>query len=61
MAKRQRDPNLPEDQDAGHPGAPPDFKKKRIAEDRTPGEEKPRRPVGNSQLPDEPAAFPPHN
>jgi hypothetical protein len=42
-------------------GRPPDFKKKRIPEDRTPGEEKPRRPVGNSRLPDEPAAFPPHN
>ena len=44
-----------------HPGAPPEREKRRIPEDRRAGEEKPRRPVGNSGLPDEPAAFPPHN
>jgi len=48
----------PED---GHPGAPPEREKKRIAEDHTPGEKKSRTPVGNSQLPDQPAVFPPHN
>jgi len=59
MPGRQRDPNVgPED---GHPGAPPEREKKRIAEDHTPGEKKSRTPVGNSQLPDQPAVFPPHN
>jgi hypothetical protein len=55
---RERDPNVPESEK--HPGAPPEGQKRRVGEDRTPGEEKPRRPVGNGQLPDEPAAFPPH-
>jgi hypothetical protein len=59
MPGRERDPNIgPEDK---HPGAPPDGQKRRVGEDRTPGEKKDRKPVGNSQLPDEPAAFPPHN
>lgn len=56
---RERDPEI--EPDEAHPGAPPDPKKRRVGEDRTPGEEKPRRPVGNGGLPDEPAAFPPHN
>lgn len=62
MPGRERDPNIgPEDQ---HPGAPREGQpgeKRRIGEDRTPGERKPRKPVGNSQQPDEPAVFPPHN
>lgn len=59
MPGRQRDPNIgPED---GHPGAPPGGEKVRIGEDRTPGDRKPRKPLGNSQQPDEPAVFPPHN
>lgn len=58
MAHEQPDPNVPESEK--HPGAPPRKEKRRIGEDRRAGEEKPRRPVGNSQLPDEPAAFPPH-
>ncbi len=59
MPGRQRDPNVgPEEK---HPGAPDEREKRRIGEDRTPGEQKPRKPVGNSQLPDEPAVFPPHN
>jgi hypothetical protein len=58
MPGRERDPNIgPED---AHPGAPPEHRKERIAEDRTPAEKKPRMPVGNGQVPDEPAAFPPH-
>jgi hypothetical protein len=59
MPGRQKDPNIPESDK--HPGAPPERQKRRVGEDRTPGEQKDRRPVGNSQLPDEPAAFPPHN
>jgi hypothetical protein len=59
MPGREKDPNIPESEK--HPGAPPERQKKRIAEDRTPGEEKPRKPVGNSAQPDEPAVFPPHN
>ncbi|HEX9242045.1 MAG TPA: hypothetical protein VF875_06335 [Anaeromyxobacter sp.] len=59
MPGRERDPNLgPEDV---HPGAPPAKEKHRIPEDRKAGEEKPKKPVGNSAQPDEPAAFPPHN
>ncbi len=64
MPGRERDPNIgPEDT---HPGAPREGQereqqKRRIGEDRTPGERKPKKPVGNSQLPDEPAVFPPHN
>jgi hypothetical protein len=54
----ERDPRVP-DEDT-HPGAPPERRKRRVGEDRTPGEEKPRRPVGNGGLPDEPPAFPPH-
>ncbi len=59
MAHDKPDPNIPED--ARHPGAPPDEKKVRIGEDRKPGDQKPMRPVGNSALPDQPAAFPPHS
>lgn len=55
----ERDPNVPESEK--HPGAPPHPRKRRVGEDRTPGEDKPRRPVGNGQLPDEPATFPPHS
>jgi hypothetical protein len=60
MPGRELDPNIgPEEK---HPGAPPDAKKQRVGEDRIPGEKKdPWKPVGNSGLPDEPAAFPPHN
>ena len=74
MPGRHRDPNIgPEEQ---HPGAPREEEerqyqeregqglggeKRRIGEDRTPGERKPKTPVGNSGLPDEPAVFPPHN
>jgi hypothetical protein len=59
MPGRQPDPNIgPEDQ---HPGAPRQGQKRRIGEDRTPGDKKPRQPVGNGQQPDEPAVFPPHN
>ncbi len=59
MADDEPDANVPEGEK--HPGAPPDEKKRRIGDDRRPGEEKPRRPVGNSALPDEPAVFPPHD
>lgn len=65
MPGRERDPNIgPED---AHPGAPRESKdeepqrRQRIGEDRVPGEQKPKKPVGNSQQPDEPAVFPPHN
>jgi hypothetical protein len=59
MPGRELDPNIgPEEK---HPGAPPNPQKRRVGEDRVPGEKKDRKPVGNSQLPDEPAAFPPHN
>ncbi len=63
MPGRQRDPNIgPEDQHPGAPqeGQPPEERKRRIGEDRTPGDRKPLKPVGNSQQPDEPAVFPPH-
>jgi hypothetical protein len=55
----ERDPNVGPDEK--HPGAPPDPRKRRVGEDPVPGDEKPRRPVGNGALPDEPAVFPPHN
>lgn len=54
----ERDPGVG-DEDA-HPGAPPERRERRAGEDRTPGEEKPRRPVGSAGLPCEPPAFPPH-
>jgi hypothetical protein len=59
MPGRQKDPNVPEGRK--HPGAPPRGEKRRIGEDRRPGDQKPREPQGNSQRPDEPAVFPPHN
>jgi hypothetical protein len=59
MPGRELDPNISEEEK--HPGAPPNPQKRRVGEDRTPGEQKDRKPVGNSQLPDEPAVFPPHN